>query len=56
MADVDRRRFLVALGLAPAGMLMLTGCPGGSDDEGDEQDDEGGQDEGGEDEGGQDDD
>lgn len=36
MADVDRRRFLAALGLAPGAMLLLTGCPGGEGAEGDE--------------------
>lgn len=46
MADVDRRRFLAALGLAPAAMLFLTGCPGG---EGDDEDGGGEDEDGGED-------
>jgi hypothetical protein len=49
MADLDRRRFLLAIGLAPAGALLLTGCPGGDDegggeDEGSNDDDGGGND------------
>ncbi len=44
MADVDRRRFLTALGLAPAAALLLTGCPGGEDDGDDGDGDEGGED------------
>ena len=45
MADLDRRRFLLAIGLVPAGALLLTGCPGGDDEEGNDgggQDDDGG--------------
>ena len=33
MSDVDRRRFLAAIGLVPATVLLLTGCPGGGDDD-----------------------
>lgn len=44
MADVDRRRFLTALGLAPAAMLLLTGCPGGGNDGEDGEDEDGGED------------
>ena len=40
MAELDRRRFLTAVGLAPAAVLLLTGCPGGEDD-GDEDGDGG---------------
>lgn len=42
MSDVDRRRFLAAIGLVPATVLMLTACPGGGDD--DEGDDDEGED------------
>ena len=44
MADIDRRRFLLAVGLVPAGVLLLAGCPGGNDegdDDGGNEDDDG---------------
>lgn len=41
MADVDRRRFLAAIGLVPATVLLLTACPGGEGDEDEEEGDEG---------------
>ena len=44
MADLDRRRFLAALGLAPAAMLLLTGCPGGEGEDEGEDDESGGED------------
>ena len=34
MADIDRHRFLLAVGLAPAGVLLLAGCAGGDDEGG----------------------
>jgi hypothetical protein len=43
MADLDRRRFLLAIGLVPAGVLLLSGCPGG-DGEGGDDDGENGDD------------
>ena len=49
MTDVDRRRFLAALGLAPAAMLLLTGCPGGEGDNGEDDEDSGEGENGGED-------
>ena len=33
-ADIDRRRFLLAVGLVSAGVLLLAGCPGGDDEGG----------------------
>ena len=41
MADVDRRRFLAAITLVPASVLLLTGCPGGDGDDGDDDEDGG---------------
>lgn len=39
MADLDRRRFLAAIGLVPATVLLLTACPGGEGEDDDEGDD-----------------
>jgi hypothetical protein len=47
MADLDRRRLLLAIGLVPAGVLLLAGCPGGDDEGGDDEDGEDGEDGGG---------